>query len=135
MRDEYRQPLLNRLKTVRGHLDGTIRMVEDDTYCIDVMKQLSALQASIERANRLLLQNHLETCFAAAIAGGDGEAAVSELIDALKFSPALTGAEFAAGLAEGRRANDRLAAPQDKRGVQDGSVHTYFEGSSSPPSS
>lgn len=58
-------------------------MVEDDTYCVDVMKQLSALQASIERANRLLLQNHLETCFSKAVAGGEGEAAVSELVDAL----------------------------------------------------
>jgi DNA-binding FrmR family transcriptional regulator len=97
---DYKGAILNRLKTVRGHLDGTIRMVEDDTYCVDVMKQLSALQASIERANRLLLQNHLETCFAEAVAGGAGQAAVAELVDALKFSPALTGADFAAGLAE-----------------------------------
>ena len=98
MQPEYKGAVLNRLKTVRGHLDGTIRMVEADTYCVDVMKQLSALQASIERANRLLLQNHLETCFAQAVAGGEGQAAVAELIDALKFSPALTGADFAAGL-------------------------------------
>ncbi len=104
MQPEYKGPILNRLKTVRGHLDGTIRMVEQETYCVDVMKQLSALQASIERANRLLLQNHLETCFAKAVAHGDGQAAVSELVDALKFSPALTGADFAAGLAESGRA-------------------------------
>ena len=104
MQPEYKGAVLNRLKTVRGHLDGTIRMVEDETYCVDVMKQLSALQASIERANRLLLQNHLETCFANAVADGDGQAAVSELVDALKFSPALTGADFAAGLAEASRA-------------------------------
>ena len=104
MRPEYKGAVLNRLKTVRGHLDGTIRMVEDETYCVDVMKQLSALQASIERANRLLLQNHLETCFTNAVAHGDGQAAVTELVDALKFSPALTGADFAAGLAEAGRA-------------------------------
>ena len=103
MQPEYSRAVVNRLKTVRGHLDGVIRMVEDDVYCVDVMKQLSALQASIERANRLVLQNHLETCFSKAVAGGDGEAAVSELVDALKFTPALTGAEFAAGLVEAAR--------------------------------
>lgn len=103
MEPEYKRAVLNRLKTVRGHLDGTIRMVEDETYCVDVMKQLSALQASIERANRLLLQNHLETCFASAVAHGDGQAAVTELVDALKFSPALTGADFAARLTEAGR--------------------------------
>lgn len=106
MQPEYSRAVLNRLKTVRGHLDGTIRMVEQDVYCVEVMKQLSALQGSIERANRLILQNHLETCFSQAVAGGNGQAAVSELVDALKFSPALTGADFAAGLMEtGRSAH------------------------------
>ena len=109
MQPEYTSAVLNRLKTVRGHLDGTIRMVEEDVYCVDVMKQLSAIQASIERANRLILQNHLETCFSQAVAGGDGEAAVSELIDALKFSPALTGADIAAGLIEAGRSSAPVA--------------------------
>ena len=112
MQPEYKAAVLNRLKTVRGHLDGTVRMVERDTYCVEVMKQLSALQGSIERANRLLLQNHLETCFTNAVAHGDGGAAVTELVDALKFSPALTGADFAAGPAEASRG--ATAAPADE---------------------
>ncbi|BBX65126.1 copper-sensing transcriptional repressor CsoR [Mycobacterium saskatchewanense] len=82
---------LNRLKTVRGHLDGIIRMVEADAYCVDVMKQISAVQSSLERANRVMLHNHLETCFSAALLDGRGQAAIDELIDALKFTPALTG--------------------------------------------
>jgi CsoR family transcriptional regulator, copper-sensing transcriptional repressor len=82
---------LNRLKTVRGHLDGIIRMLESDAYCVDVMKQISAVQSSLERANRVMLHNHLETCFSAAVLDGHGEAAIDELIDALKFTPALTG--------------------------------------------
>jgi CsoR family transcriptional regulator, copper-sensing transcriptional repressor len=84
---------LNRLKTVRGHLDGIIRMVEEDAYCVDLMKQVSATQASLERVNRLILRNHLETCFSDAVAKGRGPAAVAELVDAVKFSPALTGAD------------------------------------------
>ena len=45
LKDNYRRDVLNRLKTARGHLDGIIRMAEDDTYCPDLMKQLSAVQA------------------------------------------------------------------------------------------
>jgi DNA-binding FrmR family transcriptional regulator len=84
---------LNRLKTVRGHLDGIIRMVEQDEYCVYVMKQVSAAQSSLERVNRLVLKNHLETCFAEAVAGGRTDAAVAELVDAVKFSAVLTGPE------------------------------------------
>lgn len=82
---------LNRLKTVRGHLDGIIRMLEDDTYCVDVMKQISAAQSSLERANRVLFRNHLETCFAHAVLDGRAAEAVDELADAVKFDSAFTG--------------------------------------------
>lgn len=82
---------LNRLKTVRGHLDGIIRMVEDDAYCVDLMKQISAAQSSLERVNRVVLRNHLETCFSEAVTAGRGQAAVAELVDAVKFNPVLTG--------------------------------------------
>ncbi len=82
---------LNRLKTVRGHLDAIIRMLETDAYCVDVMKQISAVQSALERTNRVMLHNHLETCFSQAVLGGRGAAAIDELVDALKFSPALTG--------------------------------------------
>ena len=82
---------LNRLKTVRGHLDGIVRMLESDAYCVDVMKQISAVQSALERTNRVMLHNHLETCFSEAVVGGQGEKAIAELVDALKFSPALTG--------------------------------------------
>ena len=82
---------LNRLKTVRGHLDGIIRMLETDAYCVDVMKQISAVQSALERTNRVMLHNHLETCFSEAVVDGHGATAIEELVDALKFSPALTG--------------------------------------------
>lgn len=86
-----KRAVLNRLKTVRGHLDGIIRMLESDAYCVDVMKQISAVQSSLERANRVMLHNHLETCFSTAVLDGRGPAAIDELIDAVKFTPALTG--------------------------------------------
>src|SRR5579875_1998083 len=82
---------LNRLKTVRGHLDGIIRMLEADAYCVDVMKQISAAQSALERTNRVMLHNHLETCFSRAVLGGQGPTAIEELVTAIKFSTALTG--------------------------------------------
>lgn len=98
MQQEYKRSILNRLKTVRGHLDGVIGMVEDDSYCVDLMKQISALQASLERANRLVLRNHLETCFTGAVAEGRGLEAIDELADALKFHDGLTGPDVALAL-------------------------------------
>lgn len=91
MLPENKESILNRLKTARGHLDGIVRMVQDEAYCVDIMKQMSAVQASLERANRLVLKNHLETCFSDAVRDGKGPAAVAELVDAVKFTPALTG--------------------------------------------
>ncbi len=101
---------LNRLKTVRGHLDGIIRMLESDAYCVDVMKQISAVQSSLERANRVMLHNHLETCFSAAVRDGRGHAAIDELIDAVKFTPAFTGPQAQlGGAAVGEHSDDEPA--------------------------
>ena len=90
MNQEHKRDALLRLKTVRGHLDGVIRMVEDEVYCPDLMKQVAAAQASLERVNRILLQNHLETCVTEAIQAGGGKAKIAELIDALRFNGGLT---------------------------------------------
>jgi DNA-binding FrmR family transcriptional regulator len=87
----HRTAVLNRLKTARGHLEGVIRMVENDEYCPDIMKQLSAVQGSLERASRLVLRNHLETCVAAAMQAGRIEEIVDELMEALRFDRTTTG--------------------------------------------
>ena len=90
MNVEHKRNALLRLKTVRGHLDGVIRMVEAEAYCPELMKQVAAAQASLERVNRILLQNHLETCVTEAIRAGGGSAKIAELIDALRFNGSLT---------------------------------------------
>ncbi len=92
MKREHKRSALNRLKTVRGHLNAVIGMVESDRYCPETMKQVSALQASLERVNRILLQNHLETCVPRAIAEDRAEEVVSELLETLKYTSAVTGA-------------------------------------------
>lgn len=91
MKDHYQRSVVNRLRTARGHLDAVLRMVEDDAYCPDVMKQLSAVQGQLERASRLVLRNHLETCVAAAMVAGRTEEIVEELMEALRFDRVTTG--------------------------------------------
>ena len=91
MKETHRTGVLNRLKTARGHLEAVIRMVENDEYCPDIMKQLSAVQGSLERASRLVLRNHLETCVAAAMQAGRIDEIVDELMEALRFDRVATG--------------------------------------------
>ncbi len=91
MKSEHQKAVLNRLRTARGHLDAVLRMVEEDAYCPDVMKQLSAVQGSLERASRLVLRNHLETCVAAAMQAGRVDEIVDELMEALRYDRVTTG--------------------------------------------
>lgn len=100
MKEVHKRSALNRLKTVRGHLDAVIAMVEDERYCPEVMKQVSALQSSLEKVNRILLQNHLETCVTHAIHEGRGPAIVEELMETMKYTAAITGPSVTADVPE-----------------------------------
>jgi CsoR family transcriptional regulator, copper-sensing transcriptional repressor len=91
MKPEHKTSALNRLKTVRGHLDAVIAMVDDERYCPDIMKQVSALQGSLEKVNRVLLQNHVETCVMHAVEEGRSGQIVDELMETLRYTPAVTG--------------------------------------------
>lgn len=67
MRADYRQQVLNRWKTIEGHARAVRRMIEEDQYCVDILKQTLAVQGAIDRVNALLLENHLKTCVTTAI--------------------------------------------------------------------
>jgi DNA-binding FrmR family transcriptional regulator len=77
--------VLNRLKTVRGMTDGIHKMVDEDVYCMQVLKQISAARASLDRVARILLQNHVATCFVAQVKAGETDGAVTELMETLNF--------------------------------------------------
>ena len=91
VKQQHKTSALNRLKTVRGHLNAVIEMVEDEKYCPDIMKQVSALQSSLEKVNRVLLQNHLETCVTHAVSEGRTAEIVDELLETMKYTAAVTG--------------------------------------------
>ncbi|HUY45834.1 MAG TPA: metal-sensing transcriptional repressor [Streptosporangiaceae bacterium] len=65
-----RRAARQRLRSARGHLDAVLRMVEADRYCIDILHQLSAVEAAITRARRDILEGHLRGCVADAVRGG-----------------------------------------------------------------
>ena len=62
-----------RLASAAAHLKGIERMVENDTYCIDVIKQIQAVQAALNNVTSLILDNHLRTCVTTAIQGDDAD--------------------------------------------------------------
>lgn len=60
---------LKRLKNVEGHLRGVIRMVEEDAYCIDVIRQIQAVEAALNKVSAQILEDHLNSCVIAAVNG------------------------------------------------------------------
>jgi DNA-binding FrmR family transcriptional regulator len=60
---------LRRLKTVEGHLRGIQRMVEEDAYCIDVIRQIQAVQGALNKVSTKVLNDHLHSCLITAVRG------------------------------------------------------------------
>jgi DNA-binding FrmR family transcriptional regulator len=82
--DEQTTNIVNRLKSIEGHVRGVTKMVEDDAYCIDIVNQIQAIQAALQKVNTLVLDRHLHTCVTTAIRGDDPderERVISEIMD------------------------------------------------------
>ena len=75
--------LINRLKRIEGQVRGVEKMVETDTYCVDILTQVSAIQAALNAFNKELLGNHIKTCVAEGIRAGDDEI-IEELLKTLQ---------------------------------------------------
>jgi DNA-binding FrmR family transcriptional regulator len=71
MEIEHKKDVLNRLKSIAGHVNGITRMVEEDQYCIDVINQISAVQAALNKISLLVLDDHMHHCVTAAIRSDD----------------------------------------------------------------
>ena len=81
---DTQERILHRLKIARGHLSKVIKMVEEDTYCIDVLHQSQAVQSALKEADNLLLENHLKSCVADGIRKGKSEEVVKEVMEVFK---------------------------------------------------
>lgn len=80
--EDFKQAILKRLRSVAGHVNGVARMVEDDQYCIDVIHQIQAVQAALNKISVMVLDDHMHHCVSDAIRSTDpqeGERVIGEL--------------------------------------------------------
>jgi CsoR family transcriptional regulator, copper-sensing transcriptional repressor len=68
---ESKDEALKRMKSIAGHVKGIERMLENDAYCIDVIKQIQAVEAALGKVSGLLLDDHLHSCVITAVRGED----------------------------------------------------------------
>ncbi|MCD7945706.1 MAG: metal-sensing transcriptional repressor [Clostridiales bacterium] len=74
-----REQIARLLKTARGQLDGILRMIDEDRYCIDISNQIMATQSILSRANAEVLKSHVHHCVHAAVQSGDADKELEEI--------------------------------------------------------
>src|SRR5690606_21303085 len=80
--------LLRRLRRIEGQVRGLQRMVDEDKYCVDILVQIAAVRAALDRVGLMLLKDHTKGCVARAIERHEGDEAVDELMDVISSSSA-----------------------------------------------
>jgi DNA-binding FrmR family transcriptional regulator len=81
---ESKQDLLARLRRIEGQTRGIARMVEGDEYCVDILTQIQAVTAGLEKVGLKLLADHIKGCVTDAVAEGEGEAKIAELVSVVE---------------------------------------------------
>lgn len=82
--DIEKQQLTNRLKRIEGQVRGLQKMIEEDRYCVDVLVQLSAVNAALKKVGYSLLERHTKTCVAEAVRSGDANEQIQELMSVVQ---------------------------------------------------
>jgi len=81
-----KKDVLNRLATIEGHLKGIKKMVEDDQYCVDILKQAYAVERALQKFEAALLDGHLHGCVVEGFREGRDQEMVRELADLFELS-------------------------------------------------
>lgn len=81
-----KQDALNRLAYIEGHIKGIRKMVEDDQYCVDILKQTHAVKRALDKFDAVLLKGHLAGCVPTGFAEGRGEQVTAELNELFALS-------------------------------------------------
>ena len=76
--------LAKRMNRIEGQVRGIARMIAEDRYCIDVLTQVSAVQAALDAMALQLLEHHLHGCVTQAVKSGDGDAAIDEALNVIR---------------------------------------------------
>jgi len=81
-----REDARRRLLSIRGHVEGLLRMLEDESiYCVDILKQVKAVNGALDKVGDLVLRSHLQDHVVTAAARGDTSTIVEELMEVLKY--------------------------------------------------
>lgn len=80
MQQERRKDALKRLSYIEGHVAGIRKMVEEDKYCVDILRQTYAVRKALEKLEAVILEGHLHTCVPDGIKNGRENAVIDELI-------------------------------------------------------
>lgn len=83
--NKEKEAVVNRLKRIEGQVRGIQRMVEEDRYCMDVLVQISAINAALNKVGFTLTERHMKHCVSDAIEHGEGDVAIDELVGVLKY--------------------------------------------------
>lgn len=78
-----REDLLRRLRKIEGQVKGIQRMVEEDKYCVDVLIQIAAVRAALNKVGTIIFEHHTRGCLITAVEQGRHEEMISELVDVL----------------------------------------------------
>lgn len=82
--DTEKQAVINRLKRIEGQVRGIQKMVEEDRYCIDILVQISAINAALKKVGLSVGERHMKHCVSHAVKSGEGNEAIEELIEVMK---------------------------------------------------
>ncbi len=80
MEADRQRDVLKRLSYIEGHVAGIRKMIEDDKYCIDILRQTHAVRKALEKLEAIILEGHLRSCVPEGIKGNREEAVIQELI-------------------------------------------------------
>jgi len=81
---DEKQSVINRLKRIEGQVRGIQKMVEEDRYCPDILVQINAINAALNKVGFSVAERHAKHCVSHAIKSGEGEVAIDELLDVIK---------------------------------------------------
>ena len=79
----HKQQLQTRLRRIEGQVRGVARMIDEDKYCVDVVTQVAAIQAALDKVSLGLLDGHIRGCVREEIESGGGDAKVDELLQVM----------------------------------------------------
>jgi CsoR family transcriptional regulator, copper-sensing transcriptional repressor len=79
----HKQQLQTRLRRIEGQVRGVARMIDQDKYCVDVVTQVAAIQAALDKVSLGLLDGHIRGCVREEIESGGGDAKVDELLQVM----------------------------------------------------